>query len=61
MILTKRQLIKMALKEAFRSEKIINKVTNKIMHMPEKEFIEFVDTELHWRLEAVRKNQYLVG
>jgi hypothetical protein len=60
MILRKRQLIETALRESFRSEEIITRVTNKVMHMPEKEFVEFIDNELHWRLEVIRKNQYLV-
>jgi hypothetical protein len=60
MIIRKRTLIETALRDSFRSDAIIKKVTNKVMHMPEKEFVEFIDNELHWRLEAIRKNQYLV-
>lgn len=45
MLRRKRELIDEILRGRFQSHGIIKRVTNKIMRMPEKEFVDFIDSE----------------
>ena len=61
MICTKRKLIEMILGESFRNCKEVRIFASKLVNMPEEDFINLVDDELHWKLEPIRKLQYLVA
>ena len=60
MILTKIQIIQMLLDGYVLPERIIKKVIRKHLDLPEVEFEERVQKELNFRLEPIRKNQYII-
>ena len=62
MILTKRQIIDIALKESVENvnSKAYNRMLMRIFSYPEIDFIQMIHKELNWSLEPIRKNTYIV-
>ena len=60
MILTKRQIIEEMLKGAEMPIKVKNLCTKNILKMDAEYFIKYIFKYMHWRLEPIRKNTYIV-
>ncbi len=62
MILTKRQIVNDLLGQNMlpNKSKGYRKTIILLMYMPEEIFIHEVEKSLHWKLEPIRKNQYIV-
>lgn len=62
MILTKKQIIVEVYKNRGQElpEKVLNFLYKRISKYSEKEFSEYADSELNFKLDPIRKNQYLV-
>lgn len=57
MILTKLQIIHTILEESIRPT---NKIIKRFLNIPEHIFLDLVYKELHWKLDPIRKNTYII-
>lgn len=61
LILSKMEIIKMQLLGYNFNDKVVKKVISKQLQIPDNEFIELCNNELHWKLEPIRKNLYIIN